>query len=501
MEKGTPSVAKIVSMVLFALSCFGLLLFLWLSFGGTIPFKAQGYRVKVAFPNAGQLATQADVRIAGVSVGKVVEKSLDPQGNRTLATIELNRQYAPLHQNAQAILRLKTILGETYVQLTPGSPNAKPIPDGGTLNRANVVPAVQLDEVFSALDPQTRQSFQIWQQSLATSIANNDQNLNNVLGNLPPFVASATDLTRVLDIQHAAVLSLVQNGGTVFAALSQDQSALRNLITTAGTTFATTAANNNALADTFHVFPTFLNEAKATSTRLQSFAIDTDPLIKELQPVARDLGPTLAAVRALSPNLLRLFTNLGPLITAAKTGLPATTDVVNGATPLLGQLGPFLEQLNPILNWLSLHQQLVSDFISQGAGGISANAIPSSIQNGFTCAGGPCHFLGQFQPTSTAVTIIAPTTRLATNDKAHRGNTYLPPLFAADPEVGVKGNLPSWDCANTGAPGDGSVPATPAKTPGGSDGIPSCWVAPPLGRLIGQPQKFPRVGAARYSSK
>ena len=52
-------------MVLFALSCVGLLLFLWLSFGGTMPFNAQGYRFNVAFPNAYDLADQADVRIAG----------------------------------------------------------------------------------------------------------------------------------------------------------------------------------------------------------------------------------------------------------------------------------------------------------------------------------------------------------------------------------------------------------------------------------------------------
>ena len=68
METGTPSIAKIVTMVLFALSCVGLLLFLWLSFGGTIPFNPQGYRFEAAFPDASQLADQADVRIAGVSV-------------------------------------------------------------------------------------------------------------------------------------------------------------------------------------------------------------------------------------------------------------------------------------------------------------------------------------------------------------------------------------------------------------------------------------------------
>ena len=121
MQTSAPSPLKIATMVLFTLSCVGLLLFLWLSFGGAIPFKPQGYRFRASFTNAQQLATQADVRIAGVSVGKVVGKALDPQGNRTIATIELDNKYAPIHVDARAILREKTILGETYVELTPGS--------------------------------------------------------------------------------------------------------------------------------------------------------------------------------------------------------------------------------------------------------------------------------------------------------------------------------------------------------------------------------------------
>ena len=56
MFTSKPSVPKIVTMVLFTLSCVGLLLFLWLSFGGTIPFNPQGYRFEVAFPDASQLA-------------------------------------------------------------------------------------------------------------------------------------------------------------------------------------------------------------------------------------------------------------------------------------------------------------------------------------------------------------------------------------------------------------------------------------------------------------
>src|SRR3979411_3225447 len=105
METGTPSLSKVITMVLFALSCVGLLLFLWLSFGGTIPFNPQGYRFQVAFKDASQLADQADVRIAGVSVGKVIAKSLDAQGNATVATIQMNNSFAPIHKDTQAILR------------------------------------------------------------------------------------------------------------------------------------------------------------------------------------------------------------------------------------------------------------------------------------------------------------------------------------------------------------------------------------------------------------
>jgi len=147
METSAPSLGKILSMVLFALSCVGLLIFLWVEFGGTIPLNPQGYRFEASFPYAQQLATPADVRIAGVSVGKVVGTSLDAQGNRTIATIQLSNQFAPIRKDATAILRTKTILGETYVELSPGQPNAPPLPDGAMLPRAQVVQAVQLDDV------------------------------------------------------------------------------------------------------------------------------------------------------------------------------------------------------------------------------------------------------------------------------------------------------------------------------------------------------------------
>ena len=74
MVKQTPSVGKVAAMLVFALTCVGVLLFLWLSFGGPVPLKPKGYEISVDFPEATTLAEEADVRIAGVSVGKVKKK-------------------------------------------------------------------------------------------------------------------------------------------------------------------------------------------------------------------------------------------------------------------------------------------------------------------------------------------------------------------------------------------------------------------------------------------
>src|SRR5438067_993967 len=165
MQKQAPSIGRILTMVLFALSCFGLLLFLWLSFGGPIPLKPKGYRFKVAFPEAVQLGLEADVRVAGVPVGKVVQKDLDPHGNRTDATLGIVRQFAPVHHDARAMLRQQTLLGETYLELTPGTRGSPTIPEHGLLRNSQVAHTVELDEIFDAFDPQTRAAFREWQQS------------------------------------------------------------------------------------------------------------------------------------------------------------------------------------------------------------------------------------------------------------------------------------------------------------------------------------------------
>ena len=90
MIKETPSFGRIFAMVAFGLSCFGILVFLWLNFGGAVPLQPEGYRVTVGFPEATQLAQEADVRISGVRVGRVKKKQPNPHTGLTDTEIEID---------------------------------------------------------------------------------------------------------------------------------------------------------------------------------------------------------------------------------------------------------------------------------------------------------------------------------------------------------------------------------------------------------------------------
>jgi virulence factor Mce-like protein len=474
VNKEAPGLGRILVIAGFALSCFGLLLFLWLAFGGAVPFKPKGYQVRVAFTDATTLAEQADVRISGVPVGKVVRKELAPEGNRSLATLEIESRFAPLGTDTKAILRQKTLLGETYVELTPGSSRAPRLPDGSRIADSRVQPAVEFDELLRIFDPETRRAFQQWQQSTAEATGGQGRDLSDALANLQPFVQDAQDVVDVLGDRRAQLRGLVRGAGGTFEALTRDEAALATLITQQREVFAELAGRREALAQTFGVFPTFLRESRATLSRVSRFSRRTDPLLRELEPVLEDLGPTLGSLREASPSLVSFFGDVPELTAAGTRGLPALSRTLRAFDPALSELGRFLEQLNPVLQYLEQDQATVADFLGMPPAALGARVDAPAGQsetNG--------HALPQ-------VLMLGSQSLLSqTRTPDNRGNTYLRPgALARGPKDPARFVPPSWDCGNAGGPGG----KPPTETPG-------CFVQEPI-PFQGERQRYPHVERA-----
>jgi virulence factor Mce-like protein len=418
MQKAANSLGRILVMVGFALSCFGLLLFLWLAFGGPTPLKPKGYRVHMSFAEATQLATEADVRISGVPVGKVKTIKTDRQTGRSDAVIEVKPEYAPLAADVKAILRQKTLLGETYVELTPGSAAAPKIPENGSLAQSRVSPTVELDENFRALDPERRRKLQGWLQTLAQGVNHRGQDISDTIGSLAPFAEDTQKLLAILNSQSAAVRRLVRNTGTVFDALSERDGQLTSLITNSNRVFSTTAARDRELADTFTVLPTFEREATRTVRRLTTFSDATNPLITQLRPAAKELSPTLTDLSALAPDLKALFRDLNPLISASKTGLPALQAFLERLRPFLGELDAPLRQINPILDFAGRYKPELGSFFANTVA--ATQAVTPGRQGGT-----PVHYLRTTNPINAENLAVYPV-RVGTN----RPNPYhLPGSF------------------------------------------------------------------------
>ena len=476
MNKQAPTLGRILTMVVFTLACFGLLLFLWLAFGGPVPLKPKGYRFEVAIPEANQLANEADVRSSGVPIGKVKSNRRDPAGNQTIVTVELERKFAPLDADSRVVQRTKTLLGERFLEITQGAPGGPTIPEGGRLPDAQVKDTVELDEVLGILDPPTRDLFRTWQQDLGKASKPNAQNLNDAFGNLPQFAATGTDLLEVLDRQKQALGQLIRNTGVTFGALTEREDQLRDLVVNTDEAFGALASEKEALAETFAVFPTFLDESRATVRNLESFSVQARPVVRDLRPAFQDLRPTLRDVKALAPDLEEFFRELDPLITASKRGLPALSETLRGLQPVLGELKPFLEELNPILEWLEFHQHSLADFIANGGG-----ALVDTIQTTRTSEERG-HYLGQFGLTGPQTVVTG-----GREPAASRGNAYPSPDMQEGKEKNERMIIPAWRCDNTPK----GVHTTPK---GNTEEEPSCWTKPLPG-----PTRFPHIEKADYS--
>ena len=110
------------------------------SFGGPVPLKPKGYRFQVAFPEAATLATEADVRDRRRAVGKVAQGAR-PRRQPHAGHDRARAAFAPMRKDTRAILRQKTLLGETYVELTPGA-RRRELDEGGRLADARVAETV-----------------------------------------------------------------------------------------------------------------------------------------------------------------------------------------------------------------------------------------------------------------------------------------------------------------------------------------------------------------------
>ncbi len=432
MSKRAPSTTQLLVIAGFALSCFGILLFLWITFGGPTPFKAKTYEIKVPFNEATQLAQQSDVRISGVSVGKVQDIVLAPNGKQALAKVEIDDKYAPIprghagdpaHQDAA-----RRDLHRTDAR-RPQRAGASRRRHPARGQHRRIGPARRDLPHLQPPDPRRLPDLAAGSRRRRSPAAAPTSPTPSASSN--PTFTQFDRIFRVLDSQRLAVNRLFRNGATSLEALRGRQGELAGLIRNSNAVFSTTAARDRDIEALFRAFPTFQDESRLTLNRLKTFALDADPVMQQLVPVAEQLSPTLVALSKLAPQAKGFFEGLEPVIDRAPTGFPALRKLFRDQfPPLLRAVDPFLRNLNPVITGLGLYKHELTATMANVA------SMSNAILTTENAAGEHTHYIramGPFSPESLATYPSRTTT--------NRTNAYPQPLATK----ALASGLPSFD--------------------------------------------------------
>ena len=314
----------------------------FLVFGNDIPFT-RPYQVKVVVANAQSIKTRSPVRIAGVTVGEVQKVESVGDETTTVLTLNMSDRGLPLYKDAQVKVRPRIFLeGNFFLDVRPGTPGSGKIPDGGTIPVSQTTSPVQLDQVLTALQADTRKDLQTLVQGYGDALdgppkpgedATQDpdvrgktaaQALNQSLKYAPDAlrgVALVNQASQGTDLHDLS--KLVAGTQKVSAALSRNDQNLKDLVSNFNTTMAAFASRSADLKSTIAQLPGVLDLANSTFANLNRSFPPTRAFARDILPGVRETAPTITAsfpwvrqTRALMsrPELQGLVRDLRPAV-------------------------------------------------------------------------------------------------------------------------------------------------------------------------------------------
>jgi phospholipid/cholesterol/gamma-HCH transport system substrate-binding protein len=290
-------------------------LIVFLGFTKDIPFTTP-FQVRATFESANSIRPNSPVRIAGVQVGKVASVEAQEGTDAAVVVLSINKQGLPLHTDATAKIRPRIFLeGNFFVDLKPGSPSAPELEDGGTLKVTQTATPVQLDEVLTALQGDSRQDLKDLLDGLAVALnskpsaaedrdsdpsARGDtaaQSFNDAYDDIPAAERSTAQvLEAFLGVEPGRDLArLIDGTARTTGALIRNESALQNLITNFNVTMAALASEAGNLRTSIRELPGTLESANRALASLNEAFPPTRAFAREIIPGVRETPATIAA--------------------------------------------------------------------------------------------------------------------------------------------------------------------------------------------------------------
>lgn len=355
--------ARLVVLAAFTAACAALFGYLWVNSGGRLPLITDvGYRVTVDMPAVSNLVYDSDVMMAGVKVGQITD--IEAVGDQAHVEIELRDNY-PLHQGVSVEVRNKTLIQESYLDLTDGA--GPEIEDGSALPADAGKPGVELDDVLRSLDEPTRDSLGQVVRSAGIGTQDSAAALSDAVRGLGQVGREGATVTDALAEQSEDLQRLTGQTATLLAALDTREGQIAQLVTDSQAVFSAAADNRTALEDTMRTLPGLLDTVRNASDDLTRLSTALGPVARDLHTAAPDLSGALTQLPETSADLRGLLPSLQGVVDRAPDTLTRVSPVAEDLSGLVGTANVALSDVNPMLGYVEPYGRDVAAFFTNFA--------------------------------------------------------------------------------------------------------------------------------------
>jgi phospholipid/cholesterol/gamma-HCH transport system substrate-binding protein len=282
--------------VAYVVLCITALGFIVLQMGVTLPWS-HPYKLTATFRDAAGILANNEVFMNGTKIGRIEQVSA-VSGQAKAEMVVESASGLPIYNDASAMVRIKNLLGETYVEINRGHADSGKLPDGGDIPIDHTLTPVQIDEVLAVLDPQSRQRLQLLIDGAGDALANQGSNLND---------------------QAHIVNSLLTSLNGPAAELKVRQGQLENIVLELQRFYDMLAKQRDTVRQEFGTWAQVMAQEAAQEQSIKGTIVQADTLLQHLDTL----------VSGEVPNIRALFDNLPGTLTALSSFLGQSNQILS----------------------------------------------------------------------------------------------------------------------------------------------------------------------------
>ena len=332
--------------------------------------KPKQIEIELSNAQAVQPGQGQTVRVAGVEVGRIADVHVED--GIAVVTLEIKKDYENLiRQDATALLRPKTALKDMFLEVNPGT--GKPVAEDGRIQVANTLPDIDPDEIYAALDADTRPYLKLLVAGAGKGLRDRGDDLREVFRRFEPIHRDLARVTKASAQRRVALKELIHNYGLLMTELGKHPQDLRRLVTASHSVFDALANEDTAISASVAQLPASLRASERALGQVQQFAPVLRSSLESLRKPIRKLPATNAAVIPfLKQTEPVIRTQIRPFVRAAR---PWTDDLrlaAKGTAQAMPDLQRSFGELNRFFN--------IGAYNPGGAEGLDGKSISEQRQ-------------------------------------------------------------------------------------------------------------------------